>query len=39
MPGNKQEHKYWGMIARTFQGDTLYVVGHGVYQEVRRWLP
>ena len=38
MPGNEQEYKYWGKLARTFHEDTLYVVGHDVYQEVRRWL-
>lgn len=38
MPGNEQEYKYWGKLARTFHEDALYVVGPDVYQEIRRWL-
>jgi ABC-2 type transport system ATP-binding protein len=38
MPGNEQEYKYWGELARTFHEDALYVVGHDVYQEVEGWL-
>jgi ABC-2 type transport system ATP-binding protein len=38
MSGNEQEYEYWGKLARTFHEDSIYVVGHDVYQEVEEWL-
>jgi len=38
MPGSEKEYEYWGQFANTFDGDTLYIVGPTVYQEVKGWL-